>query len=62
MIGDWGYGSNLTAQRSVAQAMQSYVQATKIRPAGMALLGDNFYGAFKGGVLCPRWKRISTRR
>ncbi len=27
-----------------------------IRPEGLFLLGDNFYGTFKGGVNCPRWK------
>lgn len=54
MIGDWGSGT--TSQRDVAQAMKGYVQTTKIRPDGMALLGDNFYGAFKGGVDCPRWQ------
>ena len=43
-------------QGPVAAAMQAYVQAQFIRPEGLFLLGDNFYGPFKGGVNCPRWK------
>ena len=28
----------------------------KLKPDAMLLLGDNFYGPFKGGTQCPRWK------
>ncbi len=48
---------NWTPQQSaVAAAMQSYTQAHGFSPTGLFLLGDNFYGSFKGGVNCPRWK------
>lgn len=43
-------------QASVAEAMQTYVQTHSLQPEGMFLLGDNFYGSFKGGVNSPRWK------
>jgi len=56
MIGDWGWMDDLQGQRAVAGAMQEYVAATGIRPEGLWLLGDNFYGPFKGGTDCPRWK------
>ena len=43
-------------QGAVAAAMQGYVQSRRIRPAGLFLLGDNFYGTMPGGVASPRWK------
>ena len=43
-------------QPVVAAAMQSYVRGQGLKPEGLFLLGDNFYGPFKGGVNSPRWK------
>lgn len=43
-------------QEPVAAAMQAYVQDHQIQTQGLFLLGDNFYGSFKGGVNSPRWK------
>jgi hypothetical protein len=56
MLGDWGYLKDDQAQKAVAAGMKSYAQAMKLKTEGLFLLGDNFYGAFKGGVNCPRWK------
>jgi hypothetical protein len=56
MIGDWGYDKTRVNQVAVGKAMQAYVEAKKITPEGLFLLGDNFYGPFKGGTNCPRWK------
>lgn len=60
MIGDWGQPLNTKtqskAQEAVAAAMRGYIKALKITPDGLFLVGDNFYGAFKGGVDSPRWK------
>jgi len=56
MIGDWGYDNTRVNQVAVAQAMRGYVAAKKLTPDGLFLLGDNFYGPFKGGTNCPRWK------
>lgn len=56
MIGDWGYDTTREGQHAVAAAMRSYVAEKKLRPDGLFLLGDNFYGPFKGGTDCPRWK------
>lgn len=54
IIGDWGRGSD--DQRQVATAMQQYVTQQKITPAGVWMLGDNFYGEVEKGVSSPRWK------
>jgi tartrate-resistant acid phosphatase type 5 len=56
MIGDWGYDKTRVGQHAVAAAMRSYVAEKKLQADGMFLLGDNFYGPFKGGTDCPRWK------
>ena len=56
MLGDWGKDGDNKQQISVAQGMASYVEAGGFVPDAMFLLGDNFYGPFKGGVECPRWK------
>jgi tartrate-resistant acid phosphatase type 5 len=56
MIGDWGYDQTRANQVAVAKAMQGYVATNKLKPDGLFLLGDNFYGPFKGGTECPRWK------
>jgi tartrate-resistant acid phosphatase type 5 len=56
MIGDWGTGKDNKAQQAVAAGMKDYAQAMKLKTEGLLLLGDNFYGEFKGGVDCPRWK------
>lgn len=55
-FGDWGWGADNKAQRAVAAGMIGYTKAMKLKPEGLFLLGDNFYGSFKGGVNCPRWK------
>jgi len=56
MIGDWGYDKTRVNQVAVAQAMKEYARAKKLTPDGLFLLGDNFYGPFKGGTDCPRWQ------
>jgi hypothetical protein len=56
MIGDWGWNEDSGPQKSVAKGMVRYMADKKIRPQCLFLLGDNFYGPFKGGVKCPRWK------
>lgn len=56
MFGDWGWSDDLRPQTAVARGMASYTTEHKIRPEAMFLLGDNFYGPFKGGTDCPRWK------
>ncbi len=56
MFGDWGWKDDLRPQRAVARGMAGYAADHRIRPEAMFLLGDNFYGSFKGGTDCPRWK------
>jgi hypothetical protein len=56
MIGDWGNGKDNKAQCAVAAGMKGYAKAMKLKTGGLFLVGDNFYGDFKGGVNCPRWK------
>ena len=56
MIGDWGDFKDQKPQTAVANGMKKYVQSTKIKPGAQLFLGDNFYGSFKGGTSCPRWK------
>jgi len=56
MIGDWGWSEDRQPQRAVAEGMKAYVRGLNIQTEGTFLLGDNFYGAFPGGVECPRWK------
>lgn len=43
-------------QDLVASAMQRYVQTRSLKTEGIFMLGDNFYGAMKGGVNSPRWQ------
>ncbi len=43
-------------QGAVAAAMQGYVQSRSLKPEGLFLLGDNFYGTMPGGIASPRWK------
>jgi tartrate-resistant acid phosphatase type 5 len=56
MIGDWGANGDIKAQTAVASGMGRYIADHKLKPDALLLLGDNFYGPFKGGVTCPRWK------
>jgi 3',5'-cyclic AMP phosphodiesterase CpdA len=56
MFGDWGWNNDVRPQTAVARGMARYVADLKLRPDAMFLLGDNFYGPFKGGTDCPRWK------
>jgi len=56
MIGDWGAGGQKQAQSAVAAAMKRYVGRLALKPDGLFLLGDNFYGKFPGGTRNPRWK------
>jgi len=56
MIGDWGNTKDNKAQLAVAAGMKGYAEAMKLKTEGLFLVGDNFYGEFKGGVHCPRWK------
>ncbi len=56
MFGDWGWKDDLRPQTAVARGMTRYIADTKIKLEAMFLLGDNFYGSFKGGTDCPRWK------
>lgn len=55
-IGDFGTGSE--DQKAVSKAMQDFVAKNALRPEAMLLVGDNFYGATKGGwsVDSPRWQ------
>lgn len=45
-----------TMQNQVAAAMQEYVETRGLKPDGIFMLGDNFYGTMEGGVASPRWK------
>lgn len=56
MFGDWGWKDDLRPQTAVANGMTRYLADLKLRPEAQLLLGDNFYGSFKGGTDCPRWK------
>lgn len=56
MIGDFGTGA--ADQKKVAEAMKKFVADKGIKPAGLLMLGDNFYGKTKDGmsVKSDRWK------
>lgn len=54
MIGD--FGNEKEQQGAVSRAMQRYVKDKGIQPAGMLLLGDNFYAKMEDGVKSKRWK------
>jgi hypothetical protein len=60
MIGDWGPQPNSSttskAQEAVAAGMRRYVETLGLKPDGVFLVGDNFYGKFEQGVDSPRWK------
>src|SRR3954468_14236560 len=43
-------------QGQVAAGMQGYAGSRGVKPEGLFLLGDNFYGTMPGGVASPRWK------
>ncbi len=55
MVGDWGY-ERMAAQKTVAAAMQRYVQTNGIKTDALLMLGDNWYGDMTGGVDSPRWQ------
>jgi len=54
MVGDFGTGGK--DQIAVAKAMQDYAAGLNLKPDGLFLMGDNFYGAFPEGLNSPRWK------
>lgn len=56
MIGDWGWHNDLRPQTAVANGMTRYIETQPWKPEALLLLGDNFYGPFKGGTDSPRWK------
>lgn len=56
MIGDWGWKDDLRPQTAVANGMKRYLSGKPWKQEALFLLGDNFYGSFKGGTKCPRWK------
>ena len=55
-IGDFGTGA--TDQKVVAKGMQEFVSKNSLKTEGLLLVGDNFYGATKGGftVDSTRWQ------
>lgn len=55
MFGD--FGTSGTEQARVAEAMKKFVADKAIKPEGLMLLGDNFYGKTKDGmsVTSTRW-------
>lgn len=53
-LGD--FGSMAPAQSAVADGMKAYVGRTGARPAGLLLLGDNFYRKMEGGLQSERWR------
>ncbi len=59
MIGDFGTGG--ADQIKVAGAMQKFVADSGVKPEGLLLIGDNFYGGVKDGggfqVDSPRWQK-----
>lgn len=56
MIGDWGASDDRRAQTAVAHGMTGYMKSLNVKAEATLMLGDNFYGPFKGGVNSPRWK------
>lgn len=56
ILGDWGFDGDITAQKSVAAGMQSFMQRHSIPLDAMFFLGDNFYGPMHKGVDSLRWK------
>ena len=55
MIGDWGY-DDPTAQSQVAAGLRAYSTQHAVHPQALLMLGDNFYGALKGGAHSARWQ------
>lgn len=53
-IGD--YGSQGKEQSNVSRAMQQYIADHQLKPEGLLLVGDNFYGKMEGGLQSPRWQ------
>jgi hypothetical protein len=56
-VGDFGAKpKDLSRQKAVGDAMARYLALNEVRPDGLLLLGDNFYGGLAGrGVASPRW-------
>jgi hypothetical protein len=56
-VGDFGVKrKDLARQRAVSDGMVRYLAGRRVRPDGLLLLGDNFYGGLSGkGVASPRW-------
>ncbi len=52
-LGD--FGSRAPAQTAVAKAMRRHVETHRIKPAGLLMLGDNFYGRLSG-INSSRWR------
>ncbi|MDB6004019.1 MAG: hypothetical protein JWR15_1006 [Prosthecobacter sp.] len=57
MIGDFGTGG--ADQIKVAGALKKFVTDNGMKPEGLLLIGDNFYGKVKEGLQTdsPRWKK-----
>jgi len=57
MIGDYGTGG--ADQLKVSQAMQKFVTESGVKPAGLWMLGDNFYSVDKAGFTTEstRWTK-----
>ncbi|MBI1370470.1 MAG: acid phosphatase [Planctomycetes bacterium] len=53
-IGDFGSASK--AQTQVAKMMAGYLKQLEVKPTGLLLLGDNFYGKMPGGLKSERWE------
>ncbi len=55
-LGDYGTGGK--DQLAIAQSMRQFVTSSQIKPQGLWMLGDNFYGGVKEGfaVSSTRWK------
>ncbi|MDZ4288930.1 MAG: metallophosphoesterase [Prosthecobacter sp.] len=57
-IGDFGTGA--VNQTAVSKGMQEFVAKNAIKPEGLLLIGDNFYGPTKDGGLTVDSKRWQT--
>lgn len=54
-VGDFGTGDE--KQAAVGRAMVAYAEKLGKKPEGLLLLGDNFYGAMRGGFESSRWQK-----
>lgn len=52
-VGDFGSGDE--KQQAIGRAMARYADSMGKKPDGLLMLGDNFYGAMRGGVKSKRW-------